>query len=972
MWLMLLDLIFKLLVSAGRHTFCVAFPEQNLGAENVIPQSEARGDIVTAGPQNDDLLVWNPSKMTAAQWQGKFCPLRCNGSDLVSIVDSNRCLQCFPCTCDEDCEVYGTCCPQLKDSWYSPPIERAQCISVGPVRVLQAVTCDPAFPQNETRALCESKALPRRRDTVLPVTSIAKGVTYANRYCAQCHQDLNYSVQWTFTCLHDQFLYNVTNDTQYDDHAALLPDICSPAPVSSIPTNLFDKCNMLHFYLDPIGMISTCNVTGKWKENNEHVRKACEESDRSGGEAVTYKSEKYANVFCAMCNEQDDVLTAECTGSRGPDVYTFMDIVSFSQPPKIVTFTEEIDGCPVNQWKHPKDGCQELLCSAGKLPSSDHTCYTPVARVRRLGYRLRLLLRPVLVTKRSRHPPNNVSLPPSSGPPPTRAKRARRLGTCKYSSIINKAMKKIFDFYYAVKSVTITTAQTRNETCFYQRYNSRLKLMMKNETRKRHRLKGGRKMLKLRLDENRLDVAEFLAATVEVDIIGTVKHPRDAFEETALERIFQKEWNVSIKKWTVKLRALDLTSGLYGAHVDQGPDRDRLHVAYDYQHPLKGLEQLFLPLSTRLLCKHLSFRWDELEVKMSDKELQITFPFYLGPDMKPVSFNARDHPHTVWIEEDQALVMCFQTYLEVFPPNVTVVSQGTEEARPHAALSVVCNSLSLLCLALTLLTYSLFPELRSLPGLNNMGLCSSLAAAQLVMFTPRHRISSISPLCISAGVALHWLWLMAWLWMAICCVHMLRVFTAKTRHALTQRETQKAFLRNVLSTVVVSVGIVVLTMATSAAVSGGSSIGYGSGQCFLDTGLHPLLMLPVFLPLGAMVLTNFICFFITVVSIVRMRRLTAQVGSGRRDVLVYAKLATVTGAGWVLGLLTPAIRSLWMVVVAELCTGLQGLLLFLSFVCNARVRQLYRARCGARQQTAASTATSVTSPTTVKAQTADG
>jgi hypothetical protein len=56
-------------------------------------------------------------------------------------------------------------------------------------------------------------------------------------------------------------------------------------------------------------------------------------------------------------------------------------------------------------------------------------------------------------------------------------------------------------------------------------------------------------------------------------------------------------------------------------------------------------------------------------------------------------------------------------------------------------------------------------------------------------------------------------------------------------------------------------------------------------------------------------------------------------------VLVYAKLVTVTGGAWALGL---AADSKWMRVVAELLTALQGLLIFLAFVCNQRVWNLYR------------------------------
>ena len=47
-----------------------------------------------------------------------------------------------------------------------------------------------------------------------------------------------------------------------------------------------------------------------------------------------------------------------------------------------------------------------------------------------------------------------------------------------------------------------------------------------------------------------------------------------------------------------------------------------------------------------------------------------------------------------------------------------------------------------------------------------------------------------------------------------------------------------------------------------------------------------------------------------------------------RDVLVYCKLASVTGAGWLMALAGEAGGSEWLKVLAELCTALQVTTLF--------------------------------------------
>jgi hypothetical protein len=146
-----------------------------------------------------------------------------------------------------------------------------------------------------------------------------------------------------------------------------------------------------------------------------------------------------------------------------------------------------------------------------------------------------------------------------------------------------------------------------------------------------------------------------------------------------------------------------------------------------------------------------------------------------------------------------------------------------------------------------------------------------------------------------------------------------------------------------------------VAVGVAVGVSGGQSLGYGGSLCFLDTAAVPLLVLAFELPLGLVVLIDLVCFVITVVSIARVRRLQSSVGDrsagphlavGWRDVVVYAKLATITGGAWALGLAAEAADSEWMRVVAELLTAAQGLLIFLAYVCNRRVWNLYRERLG--------------------------
>ncbi|KAL4223800.1 hypothetical protein ACF0H5_017266 [Mactra antiquata] len=94
---------------------------------------------------------------------------------------------------------------------------------------------------------------------------------------------------------------------------------------------------------------------------------------------------------------------------------------------------------------------------------------------------------------------------------------------------------------------------------------------------------------------------------------------------------------------------------------------------------------------------------------------------------------------------------------------------------PQAIVSVVCNMLSMAGLLITIFTYILFDELRSIPGKNNMMLALHLLVAQCLYQFGMDK-SEYPDLCIAMGALIHWFWLTAISWMNACTLHMFRTF----------------------------------------------------------------------------------------------------------------------------------------------------------------------------------------------------
>nr|KAG5707640.1 hypothetical protein BaRGS_031022 [Batillaria attramentaria] len=446
------------------------------------------------------------------------------------------------------------------------------------------------------------------------------------------------------------------------------------------------------------------------------------------------------------------------------------------------------------------------------------------------------------------------------------------------------------------------------------------------------------------------------------DLVNTRRSRRPAFFDFAVVDV---SGNCSAGQWLHPTGVCSQLQCADGKTLTGGECKTAVSKVRGLGYHIKLLLQVTqIRRSSRTLLLPSGFtpvpRRHEFQIQENKHTTRVLFPYYVDQDKLPVEFDARTE-NGAWLSEDGQLMICADSLLTIFPANVTFAPPaGRPSTYVLQVVSVVCGSVSIVCLAATFITYCLFSELRSLPGLHNMGLSVTLASAQLTLLVPWHRTRS-SAMCRAVGVITHWAWLSALCWMGVCCTHMVRVFTASSRRTLSRPETLRAFLRGLLLALLVPTVVVAITLGTSAAASGGEHVGYGGGVCFLETGLH--VGLAFLLPLALLVVLNLTCFIFTVISIMRVRRLQAQTKRDRSDVLVYAKLATVTGGAWTLGLLAEATDQDWLRVVAELCTASQGLLLFLSYVCNSRVLNLYRNRLGCRVRDPQSTTLTTSSPT---------
>ena len=221
---------------------------------------------------------------------------------------------CSNCSCDDKCEMDGTCCP---DKLVNFPRHRNYPLGGIYGCHLTSVKKKPKFGQSYRRMIsrcdvnykndyiisqCE-KSDPDSLEQYVPVFQTQTKDTYKNKFCALCNFFDNDEIQFWTTHLKckDKSVF------LYKSLPTIVPELrqhnkCNIVFETPISYNLLPSCKTL---------ISTCNVTGKWRKYDSFVEKAC------SAYSATFNSnwKRYRNIFCFVCNMNEESLHFETCDS---------------------------------------------------------------------------------------------------------------------------------------------------------------------------------------------------------------------------------------------------------------------------------------------------------------------------------------------------------------------------------------------------------------------------------------------------------------------------------------------------------------------------------------------------------------------------------------------------------------------------------------------------------------------------------
>ncbi|KAI8794477.1 adhesion G-protein coupled receptor D1, partial [Biomphalaria glabrata] len=433
--------------------------------------------------------------------------------------------------------------------------------------------------------------------------------------------------------------------------------------------------------------------------------------------------------------------------------------------------------------------------------------------------------------------------------------------------------------------------------------------------------------------------------SVTVKFNSRTKESRTQFENFSLEYLLARDFKLTLSETfqvLLKPRVQFIKSKM---HQTNGS------LKREYFTSTLHFLKTFIKLSSLTLCKYVSFNETDYQITVNDT---VTPPdVSISIDFNVTKIIIKNNKDLIMAEvtDEGRLNVCVDL-LDRFVKESKEKSKRREKWCVEIAclveyiLTLTCFSLSAVCLLLTILTYLMLPELRTMAGLNNFFLSCSLLLAQL------SSLASISIFqqgihCKVLGVVTHFLWLWNFSWSFICSYHMLRVFTDQTR-SRALRTTIGLMWKYMCGSFTMPVFVVMTCIGYNYFIIEQRNIGYGKTRCYLDSSLS--VGVTVAAPVLIITAVNVTFFLKVVYTIYKVRTLQSMEAAGSDfDFKIYMKLSTVTGIFWIVAFLAESMASDILKLMSVVLNGLQGVAIFYSFVCNKRVlmywKTVYEHRC---------------------------
>ncbi|XP_031552760.1 uncharacterized protein LOC116289946 isoform X2 [Actinia tenebrosa] len=300
---------------------------------------------------------------------------------------------------------------------------------------------------------------------------------------------------------------------------------------------------------------------------------------------------------------------------------------------------------------------------------------------------------------------------------------------------------------------------------------------------------------------------------------------------------------------------------------------------------------------------------------------------------------------------DNSSYICWNNYTESY------TSRGHPEKGPHKTvlgiITAVCFALSTTCLLYLLVTYTIFPELRTTPGKTVM----SLSCALMLYMACHLPLTSTSypVLCVGNAIVLHYAVLSVFAWLSVLAFDISKRFGGKAIERVAARaDRSQSTARKRCDSLFFKycayswgMPLAIISACIVLDVTDTFSFGYGQGlYCYISS--HGI-MAAVVAPVTAILLFNFTALVRTVYGINKLKKdtsIASQSSSQSSSGILYLKLTCLFGLSWILNIIFAFTQNIFVAYLAVILNSCQGIFMCLGFCFNERVLSFYKAKLG--------------------------
>ena len=258
-----------------------------------------------------------------------------------------------------------------------------------------------------------------------------------------------------------------------------------------------------------------------------------------------------------------------------------------------------------------------------------------------------------------------------------------------------------------------------------------------------------------------------------------------------------------------------------------------------------------------------------------------------------------------------------------------------DTAYPLRILTLICFTISILFIFILLVTYWMFHELRTLPGLNLMSLAVSILLSQVIWLVGTAHFMNTKT-CEVLGIIEHYLFLVTFMAMSVIshrsCIEFSRPFDR------SPNSTRAQFVKY-SSMAWISPAIFIAVCVTLDQTEATFDI-YGT-TCWLST--RKVVLYLFILPATVIMLFNIVTFIKTALALSYNNNSQILQRDRKKNLIACTKLSTLIGFPWLFaffGVIFPDTEAFEYLFVVFAC--LQGFYMGVAFVCNKETLQRYK------------------------------